>query len=412
MPLRARAALSHPNFRLYLLSRAFGLTSLQMINITLGQYIYEWTRDPLYLGYIGLSLFLPKLLFTLFGGHTADRYDRRNVIFICRIIQFLASAGILFIVLFPRSHLLTLFALLVLIGISVAFDGPASQSIVPELVPEDQLHHAITWNSGITQLSFILGPSLAGGLYGWTGGPMVPLLVVCAMRLVSAILIRLVKNKTINLEKGQFSWSTVMAGIHYIRKKRLLLGIISLDLFAVLLGGAVALLPVYANDILHVGPEGLGWLRTAPAFGAALMGIVLAYAPPLKRAGPTMLVCVALFGIFTILFGISTSFPLSMLFLALLGGSDMISVVIRGTLIQTQTPHAMRGRVSAVNMVFIGASNELGEFESGLTAAWFGTVRAVVYGGIGTLIVVGIWSRIFPEIVEVGGLEGKGSTGH
>jgi MFS family permease len=192
-----------------------------------------------------------------------------------------------------------------------------------------------------------------------------------------------------------------MAGIRYIREKRILLGVLSLYLFAVLLGGAVALLPVYANDILHVGAQGLGWLRTAPAIGATLMGIFLAYSPPLKRAGPTMLICVALFGIFTILFGVSKSFPFSLLCLALLGGADMISVIIRGVLVQTETPHAMRGRVSAVNLIFIGASNELGEFESGVTAAWFGTVPAVVIGGLGTLAVVLAWSRMFPEIRQV-----------
>jgi MFS family permease len=401
MPLRARAALVHPDFRLFLSARFLGLTSLQMLNVTLGQYVYEWTRNPLYLGYIGLALFLPKLAFMLLSGQAADRYDRRRVIFVCRAVQFLAALGLLLVVLFPKSYLLTLFFLLVLIGIAVAFDGPASQSIIPQLVPQEHLTHAVTWNSGVTQLSFIIGPALAGGLYGLTGGPVWPLAVVCGMRFLSALLILGIKNRTLNLERGEVSWETLLAGIRYIREKRILLGVLSLDLFAVLLGGAVALLPVYANDILHVGAQGLGWLRTAPAIGATLMGIFLAYSPPLKRAGPTMLICVALFGIFTILFGVSKSFPFSLLCLALLGGADMISVIIRGVLVQTETPHAMRGRVSAVNLIFIGASNELGEFESGVTAAWFGTVPAVVIGGLGTLAVVLAWSRMFPEIRQV-----------
>ncbi|HCU23752.1 MAG TPA: MFS transporter, partial [Deltaproteobacteria bacterium] len=229
--------------------------------------------------------------------------------------------------------------------------------------------------------------------------------IVAAMRLASALLVYLIRNRTEALPKAIFSRETLTAGLRYVFQKRIILGIISLDLFAVLFGGAVALLPVYANDILKVGASGLGILRAATALGAALTSIALAYAPPLKRAGSTMLGCVVIFGIATILFGISKNFYLSLFFLFVLGAADMISVIIRGVLVQMKTPHEMRGRVSAVNLVFIGASNELGEFESGLTAAWFGTVPAVVIGGIGTLIVAGLWNRFFPEIRSVKKLE-------
>ncbi len=400
-PLAARVALTHRDFRLFLLSRFLGLTSLQMLNITLGQYVYVLTGSPLYLGYIGLSIFLPKLTFTLLAGHAADRYDRRRLILFCRSLQFLVTIGILLVVLLPLGNVWTLLGLLVMIGIAVAFDGPASQSIVPQLVPEEHFRHAVTWNSGVTQISFILGPVLAGGLYAWSGGPAIPLAVICGMRFFSTLLIFVMKNQTLNLEKAEISWDSLLAGIRYIRKKRLLLGIISLDLFVVLLGGAVALLPVYANDILKVGAEGLGWLRAAPAIGATAVGIALAYLPAMRRAGTVMLVSAALFGLFTVLFGISKSFPLSLLLLFFLGAADMISVVTRSVLVQTETPHQMRGRVSAINFIFIGASNELGEFESGLTAAWFGTVPAVVIGGFGSVAVVAAWNLLFPEIRKV-----------
>lgn len=393
-----RAAFRHRDFRYFISARFLALTSHQMMNVALGQWIYEWTRDPLYLGYVGLALFVPKMAFTVFAGHTADRYDRRRVILVCRGLQFLGVAALALVAGTQLSALWGVYLLLFLLGIANAFDGPASQAIVPQLVPAPIFSNAVKWNSSTMQIAFIAGPAAAGWIYAMSGRPETVLIVVAAMRLASFLLVALIRNRTERLEASLMTLKTLLAGIRFVWDKKIILGTISLDLFAVLLGGAVALLPVYANDILKVGASGLGMLRAAPALGAALMAIALAYLPPLKRAGETMLACVALFGVATVLFGISKNFHFSLLCLFVLGAADMVSVVIRGVLVQVQTPHEMRGRVSAVNLVFIGASNELGEFESGLTASWFGTVPAVVIGGLGTLAVVGIWYRLFPEI--------------
>ena len=248
------------------------------------------------------------------------------------------------------------------------------------------------------QMAFIVGPAAAGWLYAFSNRATTVLYVVAAMRLASVVLVYVIRNKTEHLDPSLMNWKTLLAGIRFVWEKKIILGTISLDLFAVLLGGAVALLPVYANDILKVGASGLGMLRAAPALGAAIMAVSMAYLPPLRRAGATMLACVAVFGTATVLFAISKNFYFSLFCLFVLGSSDMVSVVIRGVLVQIKTPHEMRGRVSAVNLIFIGASNELGEFESGLTASLFGTVPAVVIGGLGTLTVVALWNWFFPEI--------------
>jgi MFS family permease len=400
-----RAAFRHRDFRYFLSARFLALASHQMLNVAVGQYIYLLTHNPLYLGYIGLSLFFPKFAFTVFTGHAADRYDRRQVILVCRTLQFFAVVGLVLVALMPLPHLWTIYSLLFLIGTANAFDGPASQSIVPQLVPTEHFSNAVTWNSSTMQIAFIVGPAASGWLYAIGGNAILVFAVVALMRLVSVFLIYLIKNRTQLLDKTEISWRTLLAGIHYVFKTKLILGIVSLDLMAVLLGGAVALLPIYANDILKVGASGLGMLRAAPALGAALMAISLVYLPPLKKAGSTMLWCVAIFGVSTILFGISKNFLFSLTCLFVLGSADMVSVVIRGVLVQTKTPNEMRGRVSAVNLVFIGASNELGEFESGLTATWFGVVPAVVLGGMGTLAVVGLWNWRFPEIRQIDKLE-------
>jgi len=398
-PSLPRRALHHRDFRYFVSARFLALVSHQMINVAMGQYIWELTHNPLYLGYIGLALFLPKIAFVLVSGHTADRYDRKRVILICRLIQFVAAIGLVIALLFDSStQLWQLFTLLFLIGVANAFDGPASQSIVPQLVPLAHLKDAVTWSTSAVQFSFIVGPAAAGWIYAAGNRAVDVLYVVVAMRLASMLLVTLIRSRTEQLDKSEISWKTLVAGIRYVFEKRVILGAISLDLFAVLLGGAIALMPIYANEILKVGPSGLGILRAAPAVGAGFTALALAYLPPLKRAGNTMFLCVALFGIFTILFGISTNFLFSLFCLFILGAADMVSVVIRGVLVQIKTPPVMRGRVSAVNIVFIGASNELGEFESGLTAAWFGVVPSVVIGGLGTLAVVGVWAWRFPEL--------------
>ncbi|MCE9624023.1 MAG: MFS transporter [Deltaproteobacteria bacterium] len=393
-----RAAFKHRDFRYFLSARFLALASHQMMNVALGQWIYEWTHNPLYLGYLGLALFVPKMTFTIFAGHTADHYDRRKVILVCRLLQFLGVLGLALVATLQLSALWVLYVILFLVGVANAFDGPASQAIVPQLVPTPHFSNAVKWNSSTMQMAFIVGPAAAGWLYALSNRAATVLYVVAAMRLASVLLVYVIKNRTERLAPSVMNLKTLLAGIRFVWEKKIILGTISLDLFAVLLGGAVALLPVYANDILKVGASGLGMLRAAPALGAAIMAISMAYLPPLKRAGATMLACVAIFGAATVLFAVSKNFYFSLLSLFILGSSDMVSVIIRGVLVQIKTPHEMRGRVSAVNLIFIGASNELGEFESGLTASLFGTVPAVLIGGVGTLTVVAVWNWLFPEI--------------
>ncbi len=389
--------LHHRDFRYYLTGRFLALCASQMLGVGVGQYIYELTHSALHLGLIGLVLFLPKISFVLLAGHTADRFDRRAVILVCRLTQCVATLGL---ILFARSgshELGWLYALLLLVGTANSFEGPATQAIVPALVPAPIFSRAVAWNASVMQAAFIAGPALGGCLYAF-GNVLGVFYAIATMRLLSAVLIALVRTRTGRMESAELSWQTLLAGLNYVFRTKVVLGTISLDLFAVLFGGAVALMPIYANDILRVGPSGLGILRAAPAAGAALMALFFAHRPPIQRAGSAMLGCVAMFGLATILFGISHNFYFSLACLVILGASDMVSVVIRGVLVQMQTPPEMRGRVSAVNLVFIGASNELGEFESGLTAAWFGTIPAVVLGGLGTLAVVALWAWRFPEV--------------
>jgi len=390
--------LSQRNFRHFILSRFLVLISGPMINLAMGQYVFERTKNPLDLGYIGLSLFLPKIFFSIYAGHIADLKNRRSILIITRASQTLLTLGLLIAVAFPQPPLALLYAIMFGMGAIYAFDGPANQSILPSLVPLEHLTRAIAWNSSTMQVGFIAGPALAGFLYAIRGQAIDVFYVVAFLRLSSLLVFLPLKYKQDFTIQDQSSWKTVFAGLKYVFQKKVILGAISLDLFAVLFGGAVALLPAYANDILKVGPSGLGMLRAAPGVGATVMALVLARLPPLQKAGKTMLACVAIFGLFTILFGVSKNFAWSLLCLFILGAADMVSVVVRGVLVQTQTPPEMRGRVNAVNLIFIGASNELGEFESGLTAAWFGIVPSVILGGLGTLAVVGLWAWKFPEL--------------
>lgn len=400
-----RIAFRYKDFRLHIIARFLTLSSHQMLIVAISQYIYELTHNPLALGYIGLSIFFPKISFTLFAGHTADRYDRKKIIFICRLTQLLAAFILILLLFLQLNSPWMIYSVLFLIGASYAFEGPASQAIVTDLVSIEHFSNAVTWNSSCMYIAFVIGPAIGGGIYAWGKKAIYVLIVVAIVRLISLFLVYQLKTKTKHLEKNEFSIETIFAGLKYVFQKKIILGIISLDLFAVLLGGAVALMPIFANDILKVGAGGLGILRAAPSLGAALMAIFLAHLPPFKKAGKTMLIAVAIFGIATIFFGLSKNFYFSLFCLFTLGASDMISVIIRGVLVQTKTPPQMRGRVSAVNSVFIGASNELGEFESGLTARLFGTIPAVIIGGIGTVLVVSIWSWIFPEIREYKKLE-------
>lgn len=396
--LNPRAAFFYRDFRYYVGARFLGIGAHSMLAVVVGQYVYELTHSPLHLGYIGLAFFIPKILFTLWAGHAADRYDRWKIVLTCRLAQTLAVSGIALFAMTGSGNLWILYTLLFLTGLAYTFDGPASHALLPALVKSEHFSNAVTWNSWAFQLAVVSGPALAGWLYAFSGRALEAFCLTALARAGSLVLIALMKIRTGRMNKQEFSWDSMLAGIRYIFKERVILGIISLDLFAVLLGGAVALLPIYANEILHVGPKGLGILRAAPALGASLVAIALAYLPPLQQAGKTMLACVIIFGLSTLVFGVSTHFYLSLTALVILGASDMVSVIIRGVLVQVKTPPEMRGRVSAVNLIFIGASNELGEFESGVTANWFGVVPSVIIGGLGTLAVVGIWAGLFPEI--------------
>ena len=304
-----------------------------------------------------------------------------------------------------RHSVRPIYAALVFLGVVRTFNFPVSRAILPQLVNVEHFSNAVAWNASILQTATIIGPAIGGILYAIRGSPAGVYVLSLLAALVAAVSTFRLTVKTKERPPEEISLRAVMAGFQYIWEKKVILGSISLDMFAVLLGGSVALLPVYAHDILHTGPWGLGLLRSAPGMGAAIMAIVMAYRPLRRRAGPIMLWCVAGFGVFTIVFGISRSLIVSLLALALVGATDMVSVIVRATLIQLGTPDAMRGRVNAVDMLFIGTSNELGEFESGLTAHWFGTVPAVVLGGLGTLVVIAIWTWTFPELRQADQIE-------
>lgn len=396
--LTGRIAFTYPDFVLYQFARFLTNVGLEMQSVAVGWQVYEITRRPLDLGLVGLAQFFPAFLLFLVAGHTADRYSRRNIVMVCYGGFAFCSTLLLVIALRRPSQVAPIYGVLVMIGIVRSFVGPAAQSLVPQLVPEQHFANAVAWGSTVFQAATILGPAIGGVVYAAFRGPAAVYAVALATALTAALAFTQIARKPPAGRREPVSLTTILAGFRYIGRQRIVLGAISLDLFAVLLGGAVALLPVYAREILHTGPWGLGILRSAPGIGAAAMAVLLAHKPLRRRAGATMFWCVAGFGVFTIVFGLSRSFVLSIVSLVLLGASDMVSVIIRGTLIQLATPDEMRGRVSAVNSLFIGASNEFGQFESGVTAHWFGTVPAVVLGGIGTLVIVAVWSWLFPEL--------------
>ncbi len=396
--LAGRVAFTHPDFVSYTLARFFIVLSLEMLSVAVGWQVYEITRRPLDLGYVGLAQFLPGFVLFLFAGHAADLFDRRRLLMWCYAGFGLCSALLLLISWRAPKSVHLIYAVLVLLGTVRSFNWPASRAILPHLVPEEHFANAVAWNSSAFQIATIAGPAIGGIAYAIFRGPQTVYAIAVAVSILALSMTMRIKARPAARAKEPVSLRTVLAGFRFIWEKKLILGSISLDMFAVLLGGAVALLPVYAREILHTGPWGLGLLRSAPGVGAAVMAIVVAHQPIRRRAGMTMLLCVAGFGVFTIAFGISRSLVLSLLALFLCGASDMVSVIIRATLVQIATPDEMRGRVNAVDMLFIGVSNELGEFESGLTAHWFGTVPAVVLGGIGTLVVIGIWAWLFPEL--------------
>lgn len=393
-----RAAFQHRDFRLFQTGRALSIIATEMQSVAVGWQVFELTHRPIDLGYVGLVQFLPPVLLSLVAGHTADRFDRRGVLLAC-YSACAVNSSLLFLQAYmgPRS-VLPIFAVLVSVGVVRAFSGPASQALVPQLVPEAHFGNAVAWGASIFQVATVLGPALGGLIYAWAHGAHTVYASAAVMYVIALGFLVMMHVRTGRMEKRDVSIETVLAGFRYVWQEKIILGSISLDLFAVLLGGAVALLPVYAQDILHIGPRGLGLLRSMPAAGAALMAVLLAYRPLRKKSGPIMFAAVSVFGIATVVFGFSRSVVISLIALFVVGASDMISVVVRSTLVQIATPSAMRGRVSAVNLLFIGASNELGQFESGITAQWMGAVPAVVAGGVGTLVVVALWVWRFPQL--------------
>ena len=402
-PPTAKTAIGFRDFRLYLAMRLPSNLATQMQSVAVGYQVYEITRKPLDLGLVGLAQFLPVFGLALVAGHVADHFDRRKILMICMTVSLLCSAMLAFFAFHGLSQVWPIYAVIALFGAARAFAAPANQSLMPNTVPVSHLGNAFAWSSSGFQVSMVAGPALGGLLYAF--GPQAVYSVAGLLFLVAILSVAVIRIRATKVERRALSWETLLAGIHFIRARREILGAISLDLFAVLFGGATALLPIYARDILEIGPVGLGILRSAPAAGATVVGILLTRWSLGRHTGRLMFSSVALFGVAVLVFGISRSVPLSLAALFVLGAADMVSVFVRQNLVQRATPDNMRGRVSAVASVFIVASNELGEMESGLAAAAFGTVEAVILGGLGTLAVVGLWIWRFPELVRVDRLE-------
>jgi MFS family permease len=397
------AALRTPTFRRFLIGNLVSTIGQQMQTVAIGWELYERTGQAITLGGVGLAQFLPMLLLTLPAGTLADRYDRRRILMLTLGLTTLAAIGLCFV---SASHgpVSLVYACLILTGIARGFQMPARQALLPQLVSAERFPNAVKWGSNAFQLSSMLGPALGGLLIAafHSATPVFAINAVASL-LFLGVLSTLVFERFVPSSRG-FSLPQVLAGVGFVWRTKIILASISLDMFAVLLGGASALMPVYAKDILQVGARGLGWMEAAPAFGAFLMTLFLTQLPPIEKAGKTLLWAVAGFGLATIGFGVSNWFPLSLLMLGLLGALDSISMVIRSTLVQTLTPEEMRGRVSAVNGIFIGTSNELGGFESGVAAQYLGARIAVVGGGIGTLIVVSTIGWLFPDLRRYGKL--------
>lgn len=399
------AAFRHTSYLRFWASRFLIAFGTQVLSVSVGWQIYDLTRNPFDLGLVGLIQFAPALLLVLVTGAAADRFGRRLIMGLAAMLEAACALAILVLTLRGIAGPGPIFAVLAVFGTARAFFGPAAVSLVANLVPPKDFANAVAWNSSAWQTATIVGPVAGGLLYGLS--PQAAYAVSLTMMTAAAVLVFSIPRPRQHTQTERPSLSTVLAGFRYIRSEKIVLGAISLDLFAVLLGGAVALLPVYARDILELGPWGLGLLRAAPGIGAIAVAVWLAGHPIRDHAGIIMFVFVGLFGLFTAVFGLSTVPWLSIAALALLGAADMISVYIRETLIQLWTPDRVRGRVNAVNMVFVGASNELGEFRAGTMAAMLGTVSAVVIGGVGAIGVAALWAWLFPELRKARRLDGR-----
>lgn len=397
------AAFRHPSYTRFFFARFLLSFSQQIVSVAVGWQMYDQTGSAIYLGLIGLVQFLPSLLLILVTGSVADRHNRRAIASICSLISALCTLALLLMTLTGTFSPIPVFAVLLVFGIERAFMSPAVQSLAPNLVPAEDLSNAIAWNSSSWQLAAITGPVIGGLLYGINAQTAYTVAVVFAG--LGAVLLYMIPKPAQKTTGEAKSWDMILGGFRFIRTETVVLGAISLDLFAVLLGGATALMPIFARDILTLGPWGLGLLRSAPGAGAIVMAILLATYPLKHRAGVYMFIGVALFGLGTIVFGLSTNVELSIAALALMGAADMVSVYVRESLIALWTPDQLRGRVNAVNMVFVGASNELGEFRAGTMAHVFGAVPAVIIGGIGTLAVAAIWATRFPQLRKIDSLD-------
>jgi MFS family permease len=392
------AAFRYPNFRYHMIARFLATTSSEMQAVAVAWQVYGLTHRPLDLGLVGLAQFLPGIFLFLIAGHTADRLPRKRILQSCYAAFSLCSLLLLTLSVRGLASVYPIYLALLFNGAIRAFNGPASQAFLPLIVEEEHFPNAVAWSSSIFQAATILGPSAGGIIYAWAGSP-VPVYSCAALFYLTALLsMSAIHVRAIARPRTLASARALLSGLQFIWNHKLILAVISLDLFAVLLGGAVALLPVYAREILKVGASGLGLLRAAPGIGAVLTAVIVAHWPLRRRAGAIMLWCVLGFGASTVVFGLSHNVTVSLVALALAGSFDMVSVIVRHTMIQLGTPDEMRGRVSAVNMVFIGASNEVGQFESGITAQWFGTVPAVVLGGVGTIAIVVLWAWLFPVL--------------
>jgi len=392
----SRRAFSYFGYRFFWAATMLTSFCAQIVAVSVGWQIYDVTGKAYLLGLVGLSLFTPALLLVLVTGLVADRVNRRLIMACCLGVEFACALFMLIFTAQPGHPVWPIFVMLVVLGTGRAFIGPASSSLAPNLVPAPALANAVTLNAAAWQTAGILGPMAGGLLYGI--GPSVAFGTAGACALIGMVCVLLIPKPAVRESHKATSLETLLAGVRYIFREKVVLGAISLDLFAVLMGGAVALLPVYAKDILHAGPTALGLLRSAPAIGGIAMAIALSRFPIRDHAGRILFAFVALFGFFTAIFGLSTSVWISVPALALVGASDMVSVSIRETIMQLWTPDSVRGRVNAVNSVFIGASNEVGEFRAGMVAAWLGAVPAVVLGGGATIIVAIVWSRLFPGL--------------
>ncbi|KAB8314834.1 MFS transporter [Tolypothrix campylonemoides VB511288] len=398
------AAWRYRNYTLFAIARNLLMLGSQMQSVAIGWELYERTSSALILGGVGLVQVIPVILLTLPAGHVADQWNRQRIVFLTDLMLALCSFG-LAVLSYTHGSIFLVYTCLFLGGVAKAFNSPASNAWLPQLIPLEVFSNAATWNSSAFQLAAVLGPALGGWMIAvQKSATRVYVIDGALIMICTGLIAAIYYNKTVRVSTKTPSLKTLVAGMNFVWHNKVIFGAIALDMFAVLLGGATALLPIFAKDILQVGPTGLGWLRAAPAIGALVMAVTLAHLPPMKRAGKALIWSVIAFGAVTIIFGLSRSFELSLVMLALSGAFDNISVVIRHTLVQVRTPDELRGRVSAVNSVFIGTSNELGSFESGLAAALFGPTLAVVGGGIGTILVVLVIALLLPELRRLGPL--------